>query len=53
MKKETKQNSSRLSLQDFKIKQVDNKKELEKLTGGLAAGCHRVTCESLSNMHWD
>ena len=38
-------NNKRLSLQDFKVKAIDNSKEVEKLMGGLlAAACHRISC---------
>lgn len=50
MTKETKQNAApRLSLQDFKIKAIDGKKEIEKLSGGVkapvAASCHMISVD--------
>ena len=40
------QTTKRLSLDDFKLSQVESKNEIEKMLGEEAAACHK-TC------HWD
>jgi hypothetical protein len=49
---ENKAAPKRLSLQDFKVKAFDNKTELEKITGGVAAGCHPITVELPDGNPW-
>jgi hypothetical protein len=34
----------RLSISDFKLKEMDNQNEIENLLGGVASGCHITTC---------
>lgn len=54
------QTSTRLSLQDFKMKSVERKDEIEKLLGGTTAvvadSCHRISVEPgslLSEVEYD
>jgi hypothetical protein len=44
MKNEKRSATSRLSLADLKIKAIDGKKEIEKLEGVIAGGCHQNPC---------
>ena len=35
----------RMSISDFKLKEMDNQNEIENLLGGVASGCHITTTE--------
>jgi hypothetical protein len=39
--------NQRLSLADFKMNKLENKNEIDKLLGGLAAACHE-TCNPMA-----
>ena len=41
----------RLSIEDFKLTTSGNRSEIEKMMGGVAAGCHVTTCTCLG-INW-
>lgn len=46
MENKTNKKQPRLSLEDFKLKKIDGKNEIENLLGGsaeVAASCHQIT----------
>lgn len=50
MKKEKKELPTRLSLEDFKMKKLEGKNDIDDLLGGMemaAADCHQITVKGL------
>ena len=43
----------RLSIEDFKLSASGNRSEIEKMMGGVAAGCHVTTCTAWGHTFTD
>ena len=53
------QNEKRLTLDDFKLTQIESGNEIEKMLGEEAAACHRTSCPDgvpcidILDIQWD